>query len=408
MIKQKSQTKAEIPAKPEEVSLNKSQSLNPKSARDTKSAAKETPSTKTPKEPAKSPEPTSMEELLAQTGYQLKGWQRGTIIKGVVLVVSPRQLLLDIGGKSEAVVHEKELPYIADLTHNLKVGDTISVQVVNPENDRGQTVVSLRKTALNQRWEIMADKKQKGEVVEVVIRELTRGGVFGDYVGQKGFIPLSQVVAATTKMGDKATGRRISVKIIEVDKDANRLVFSQGPAGVSDKQRAALKLVTLGNVYVAEVTGIAPFGAFVNVKISDGVSIPGLIHISEIAWEKVDSPQTYLKIGQKVDVKAIGADPKIGKLTLSLKQLLADPWLDVTKVFSIDQTVKGKVSRVSQYGIFVSLLPGIDGLIHISKLAPGTEPKAGEEVECMIEDINPDRHKISLSLVTHAKPIGYR
>ncbi len=353
-------------------------------------------------------EPSTMEELLSQTGYQIKGVKRGEIVEGTILSISPRHLLLDIGGKGEGVVHEKEMPYITDIIRGLKVGDTISVQVVNSENDRGQVVVSLRRTAMSKRWEVLSAKLTDKEEVEVTIRELSKGGFLVDYQGLRGFIPLSQADGELVKLSDKATGRHIKVKVIEVDRDANRLVFSQRIGMVSEKQKELLKTVEIGKTYPAEITGIVPFGAFVTVKVTDEATLPGLIHISEIAWEKVENTSDYFKVGQKLDVKVIGADPKTGKLTLSIKQLLSDPWDDVTKVFSVDQTVKGKVSRLSPYGAFISLLPGIDGLVHISKMAPGEEPKVGEEVECMIEEINPERRKISLSLVSHAKPIGYR
>lgn len=352
-------------------------------------------------------EAQTMDELLTQTGYALKGWRKGDSIKAVISSVSPRHVLLDIGGKSEAVVHEKELPYVSDLLGSLKAGDTLDVHVVNPENDRGQTVVSLRKTAFAKRWEMLSEKMKAAEAIEVSIRELSKGGFLVDYMGLRGFIPLSQVQPELTKLGDRATGRRVTVKVIEIDKDLNRLVFSQIAGGISEKQNDALKKVEIGGIYKAEVTGIAPFGAFVTVKIDD-VNLPGLIHISEIAWEKVEDPNHYLKIGQTPEVKVLGADPKIGKLTLSIKQLLPDPWQDVTKVLSTDQTVKGKVTRITQYGAFISLLPGIEGLVHVSKYAPGEEPKAGQDVECLIEQIDADKRKISLSFITHSKPIGYR
>lgn len=354
-------------------------------------------------------EPTSMEELLAQTGYKLTTFKRGDIVTGTITTVTPKRLLLDIGGKSEAVVHEKEVPFISDLLAGLKVGDKISVHVVNPENDRGQTVVSLRKSAVGKRWDLLADKMKSGDPVEVMIRELSRGGFLVDYFGIRGFIPLSQAESEFVRLGDKATGRRVSVKVIELDRGANRLVLSQSSHGISsEKHKEALKKVEIGKTYKAEVTGIAPFGAFVSVKVDDEVSLPGLIHISEIAWEKVDSTNSYVKQGQTLDVKAIGADQTTGKLTLSLKQLTPDPWNDVAKMFSVETQVRGKVTRQTDYGIFVQLLPGIEGLIHISKLAPGEEPKPGEEIECTIEEIIPEKRKISLSLVTHAKPIGYR
>jgi len=353
-------------------------------------------------------EPKTMEDLLAQTGYQIKGFKRGDIITGTVLSVSAHQLLLDIGGKGEGVVHEKEMPHIIDLVKNLKIGDTISVHVVNTENDRGQVVVSLRRTAMSKRWELLAEKLKSREDVEVTIRELSKGGFLVDYQGLRGFIPMSQANQDLVKGGERSSGRRVKAKVIEADQEVNRLVFSQRPMLSAEEQKAVLSKVKIGDTYTAEATGIVPFGVFVNVTIADDLQLPGLIHISEIAWEKVENPGDYCKIGQKIDVKVIGVDEKSGKLTLSLKQLLADPWEDVTKVFSVEQVVKGTVARISPYGVFVSLLPGIDGLVHISKMAPGEEPKAGEEVECTIEEINPEKRKISLSLVSHAKPIGYR
>lgn len=391
MIKQKSQPKADRPLD-EKI---KSEASSDKTA-DKKLTSK-----------PKTAEPTTMDELFAATGYELKPMQRGHIADAKVIIATPKQVLLDLGGKSEAVVHEKELPYVVDLIGNLKPGDTITVQVVNTENDRGQTVVSLRKTALFKRWETLIEKMKQGEEVDVTVRELTRGGFLVDYLGLRGFIPLSQTESEFSKLGDRASGRRVKVKILEVDREANRLVFSQTSGGIGEKQKEALKLVEIGKTYTATVTGIAPFGAFVSVVVGD-TSLPGLVHISEIAWEKVENINDYVKAGKTMEVKAIGADPKLGKLTLSLKQLLSDPWDDVTKVFSVEQQVRGKVTRMSSFGAFVSLLPGIEGLIHISKMAPGEEPKQGDEIECTIEEINPEKRKISLSLVAHAKPIGYR
>lgn len=363
----------------------------------------------TPKKASKSTaEPTTMEELLALEGAAIKGRKRGDVVEGTVISLSGRSVLLDIGGKGEGVVHEKEIPYISDIISGLKVGDKIMVSVVNDENERGQTVVSLRRTAANKRWETLkAALDSKGEV-EVIIREQSKGGFLVDYQGLRGFIPMSQADSELNRQGDKAAGRKAKVAVIEVDKDANRLVFSQRQGVMSDKQKDLLKKVEVGKNYQADITGIVSFGAFASVKVAEGENLPGLIHISEIAWEKVENPGDYCKVGQKLEVKVIGTDQKTGKLTLSIKQLLTDPWQDVTKVLTVEQTIKGKVTRITGYGVFVSLLPGIEGLVHISKMAPGEEPKVGDDVECLIEEISPERRKISLSFVAHAKPIGYR
>ena len=144
------------------------------------------------------------------------------------------------------------------------------------------------------------------------------------------------------------------------------------------------------------------------MKFADNPQIEGLIHISEIAWEKVEDPNSYLKSGDKIKVKLIGVDAGSGKVTLSVKQLLPDPWEHVLDQFEKDTQVKGTVTRVSPIGIFVSLSPGVEGLIHVSKLTAGSEPKEGEEITCVIEDIQPEKRKISLSLALKEKPIGYR
>lgn len=353
-------------------------------------------------------EPSSMEELLAQTHYQFKNLKRGNIVDGTILSISNKQILVDIGGKGEGTVHEKEMPYVHDIVANLKVGDKLAVQIVNDENERGQVVVSLRKTAMSKRWELLDQAVKDKTELEVIIKELGKGGFLVDYQGLRGFIPLSQSEPELVKLADKAANRRIKVVVIEVDRDSNRLVFSQRQGVTTEKQKELLKKIEIGKTYPAEITGIVAFGAFATVKISDTDQLPGLIHISEIAWEKVDNPADYCKVGQKLEIKVIGTDPKSGKLTLSLKQLLNDPWQDVTKVLSVEQLIKGKVSRVSPYGVFVSLLPGIEGLIHISKIPSNVSPKVADEIECMIEEINADRRKISLSITTHEKPIGYR
>ncbi len=353
-------------------------------------------------------EPQTMEDLFAQTEYKFTGWQRGQLITGTVISVSPKHVVIDIGGKSEAVIHEKEIPYVSDIVATLKPGEQIDVTVVNPENDRGQTVVSLRRTAMNRRWETLQAKVKSGDAISVTIRDFSKGGFLVDYVGMRGFIPLSQVDSELARTGEKAWGRKVQVKIIEADKATNRLVLSQLAGNMSDQQKSAITQVKVGETYKATVTGIAPFGAFVNVQVTPDGSLPGLVHISEIAWEKVENVTDYLKNGQTLELKVVGVDTKLGKLTLSLKQLTPDPWSDLAKMLSVEQIVKGKVTRTTDYGVFVQFLPGIEGLIHISKLTPGQEPKAGEEVECTVEEIIPEKRKVSLSLITHAKPIGYR
>ena len=357
---------------------------------------------------------STMEELLQKTGYTLKGLKKGDTVTATITRISSREIALDTGSKTEGVVMDKEIENYRDMLSKLKVGDVVVAQVIVPENDRGQSVLSIRKSLLEKRWTALSDAQKSGESVEVVLRDLVRGGVLVDYGGVRGYIPMSQLDASLAKQLDKMTGRRIKVKVIEVDAATNRLVFSQlalTEEATLAKQKELLDVIPVDSTVESTITGVAPFGAFAKFSVEKEVEkhdVEGLIHISEIAWEKVDDPNQYLKAGDAIKVKVIVVDEKTGKVTLSVKQLLPDPWEHVLDMFEKDSQVKGKVTRVSPYGIFVELAPGVEGLIHISKVTPGAEPKVGEEITCLVEDVKPDARKISLSMALTEKPIGYR
>lgn len=359
-------------------------------------------------------QPQTMEELLAITGYQLKGLKKGDVIEGTIRRVSPKEITVDIGRKTECVVIDRELETYKEVLMALKPGDTVICQVIVEENDRGNPVVSLRRNIFEKRWTELVQKQKSGETIEVLFKEPVRGGILVDYGGIRGYIPQSQLDSQSSKQLDKLSGRRTTVKVVEVDQATNRLVFSQRQAVEGEalaKQKEILALVPVGETVQSTITGVVPFGAFAKFTVTkEGEShdVEGLIHISEIAWEKVDDPNAYLKVGDALKVKVVGVDEQTGKLTLSLKQLLPDPWEHVLDMFEKDSVVKGTVSRVTPFGVFVSLSPGIEGLIHISKLAPGAEPKNGEEITCTIEDIKPDQRKVSLSMTLTEKPVGYR
>lgn len=379
-----------------------------------KKEASSSPKLKTLSLKSSAKQPQTMEELLSLTGYSLKGVKKGDVVTGKITRVSAKEIAVDIGGKTEGVVIDRELENYRDALMALKPGDTVVTQVIVAENDRGQSVLSLRRSIFEKRWGELAEKQKSGEAVEVVLKEPVRGGVLVDFGGLRGYIPQSQLESALARQLDKVTNRKIQVKVVEVDRETNRLVFSQRQAAEGEtlaKQKELFDALTVGDTLPATISGVVPFGAFAKLKVTkDAVEheVEGLIHISEIAWEKVDDPNKYLKVGDTLKVKVISADPATGKLTLSLKQLLPDPWDHVLDMFEKDSTVRGTVSRVSPYGIFVTLSSGIEGLIHISKMAPGEEPKVGDEITCMVEDVKPDQRKISLSMALKEKPIGYR
>jgi small subunit ribosomal protein S1 len=365
--------------------------------------------TKTPSKGA-----STMEELLAKSGYDLKGLKKGDVVTGTITRISAREIALDTGSKTEGIVMDKELETYRDMLSKLKVGDVVTAQVIVAENDRGQSVLSIRKSLLEKRWTQLSEAQKNSESVEIVLRDPVRGGVLVDYGGIRGYIPLSQLDGTLSKQLDKASGRRIKAKVIEVDAATNRLVFSQraiAEEAVLAKQKEILDVITVDKTVEATITGVAPFGAFAKFSVEkDGAKheVEGRVHISEIAWEKVDDPNQYLKAGDTLKLKVVGVDTTTGKITLSVKQLLPDPWEHVLDMFEKDSQVKGTVTRTTPYGIFVELAPGVEGLIHISKVTPGTEPQQGEEITCLVEDVKPDQRKISLSMALTEKPMGYR
>jgi small subunit ribosomal protein S1 len=361
-----------------------------------------------------SSEPETMEELLSQTGYKLRGLKRGDNVSGVVMDISGHEVRLDIGAKTEGVIGGKEFEMAREVISGLKVGDSVTAFVTQAENDLGQILLSLRRAGLNQKWRLLEEKKNKNEPVSVLGVEVNRGGLLVDCEGLRGFIPASQIDPSREKGASELVGGKVNVLILEIDQTKNRLILSEKAltGGTISKAKAeALAKIKIGETYSGTVSGVVPFGVFVTVEIADDqkqVSADGLVHISEIAWEKVTSPSDYFKVGQNVRVMVLGREEKSGKLNLSIKQLTPNPWVKLAEKYSKDQVVSGKVIRIAQFGAFIELEPGLMGLIHISKIPSNKELKTGEMVECSIEAIDAGQKRISLAPVLTEKPLGYK
>ncbi|KKS97724.1 MAG: hydroxymethylbutenyl pyrophosphate reductase, small subunit ribosomal protein S1, 4-hydroxy-3-methylbut-2-enyl diphosphate reductase [Candidatus Gottesmanbacteria bacterium GW2011_GWA2_43_14] len=350
--------------------------------------------------------PQTMEELLAVSGISTFSMKKGDTVKGTIVSTSPKEILVDIGKKSFGIVAEWELDQVRDYVQNLKSGDKVVAQVVNPENEYGYTVLSLRKASMETRWQVLAGIKETGEDIEVTGLETAKGGILVDWQGLRGFVPSTQLETQFATSPMQLLNRKIKVKVIELDQAINRLVLSQKASvlGVTPSaQREKLKKIKPDDVLKGNVSGIAPFGVFVDV---DGIE--GLVHISEVAWEKVENLTDLYKVGNEVEVVVLDVNENEGKLNLSLKRLTPDPWKNILDRYPIEAGVSGKVVRSAPYGIFVQLEPGIEGLLHISKINPGEEPAIGDKVECMVEKIDTIKRKISLTLVPKEKPVGYR
>jgi len=352
----------------------------------------------------KKQQPQTMDELLAQTGYNLHGLKKGEFLTGTIAEKKGSTLYIDIGFKNEGIVTGKELVRVKDFVDQLDIGDQIEVQVRVPENERGQTLLSLRKAASNSAWAFFEEKlKTEGEVV-VYGREESHGGlVVIAAFGLLGFIPGSQIGEQYQQSPDNMVSKSVKVKVLEVDREKNRLVFSERlisePEAVK-KEEKIIKAVKKGQAFEAKVIRVEPFGLFVQVELDKQV-LDGLVHISEISWEKIDNLPEIYKIGDETKVVLINKND--GRLQFSIKRLQKDPWSDIAKKYPLEKEINGEVVRIAGFGALVRLEPGIEGLVHVSKISPGAKLELGQKVGCYVESLDVENRRLSLGLVMTGK-----
>ncbi len=373
---------------------------------------------KTVKKKTKISEPKSMAELLAQAGpNSLRVFKKGDKVEGTITLINRKIILVDIGAKTEGVIPEKEVKLSYDFIKNLNVGDRIQAYVVREENEKGQLLLSIRRAIIEHKWQKMRQYFETGESFEVVGQELVKGGLLVKAMDLQGFIPASQFSARWAGHYYKLVDKKIKVKVIEVKQEINRLVLSEKlvtEAPLESEKKEILEKLDIKKVYSGVITGIVPFGAFVKVKAKEGKTkeedlyLDGLIHISEIAWEKVDKIEDYIKVGQEIKVKIISVDKNSGKLQISIKRLTGDPWQDLEKEFPVNTIVKGKVKKIEAFGAFINIKPGVDALLHISKIPADVQLKENQEVQCYIESIDPVHRRLSVGLALAKTTVPYK
>jgi len=363
------------------------------------------PKKATTKSTAKKAQPSNMEELLKQVG-KLPRVRKGDIIDGKIIAVSKKEMLFDIGWKTNAILISPETKELPTFMPYLKIGQTLPVRIVNVEAKAGFPVISLQNFFEKGKWQILEDHATKEELIKVSVLGSGKGGLFIEVMGIRGVIPKIQLTPDFLQRPDKLFNKKVEVKILEVDRAKNRLVVSQKAAalGITHKKLdKTFKKIKEGETYKARIIGFSDFGIFCEI---DGIE--GLVHISEISWKKVANPREYAKEGDLVDVMVLQKNERDYKLTLSLKRLQKDPWDEIEEKYPKDKEVVGQVVRKEPYGFFVVLEPGIEGLIHNSKITPELDIKVGKEIHTYVERVDKKRRKMSLVPVSTEKPLLYR
>lgn len=344
----------------------------------------------------------TMDELLAseQVGQLIAG----EAVEGKVLSVRKHELWVDLGPYGVGLVPRREIGAM----RALKEGDSVTASVVDPELEDGYALLSLRKAAKDRGWDEVKRIFDAGETIEVTAYDANRGGLLVELEGIRGFMPVSQLsaehyprVAGADKDEilqrlNSLINKPIKVRILDADRKANKLIFSEKEA-IKEGLAERFEKLKVGDTIKGVVTGIVDFGAFVNV---DGIE--GLIHISEISWERVNNPGDYVKVGDTVEAKIIAIDKD--RLSLSLKQLQEDPWAKEVEKFKKGDEVEGTVTRITPFGAFIQLSPAVEALVHVTELGGGDDAdpekifNLNEKKAFKILDIDKESRKISLSL----------
>ena len=371
------------------------------------------------KEPSRAGDPQrpatqTMEALLAQYGASVRRLSLGDKVKGVITAKLPGRVVVDIGGKSEGIIAEKAYKEAESLIKNLKVGDEIQAQVIVSETPDGYTILSLRQATADASWTKLQDSREKGTPISVEGISVTNAGVMVDVSGLTGFIPKSQLGKLAAKNPQALIARRFEAVVIDTDRPSNKVVLSEKEVSEKDELelvREAIKSVKESDTYEGEVTSVYDFGCFVKVNVplkgeKEEVELEGLVHISELSWDKVGRAEDAFKAGDEVKVKVIGKTN--GKLAFSIRQTQEDPWDKIEDKYKKESRVKGKISKLTDFGVFVQLEPGIEGLVHLTKIPPGKSLAKGDSVNVYVEEIDPKEKRISLGLVLTEKPVGYK
>lgn len=353
----------------------------------------------------------NMAELLASA--EVSPLQKNDTVEGAIISLDKHEVWLDLGVQGTGLVVGRELE---QATKDLAIGDTLSASVIETESPEGYPILSLRKVAREKGWVVLEERFKNKESFGIVPFDANKGGMLIEVEGVRGFLPVSQLSSENyprvtgadkdeilQRLG-QLVGRTLMVRILDLDRSQNKLIVSEKEAQ-REFTEGKISNLKVGDKVKGIVTGVVDFGVFVNV---DGVE--GLVHISEIAWDRVYNPSKYVKIGQEIDAVIIAIDQD--KLSLSMKQLSDDPWAKEVSKLKEGTEVDGTITRITPFGAFVQVSPVVEALVHISELSdehvadPNNLVKVGDKLKFRIISIDQEQHKLSLSLKKDSKSVS--
>ena len=364
-----------------------------------------------------------MDKLLEENPIKIP--QVGDVLEGVVIDISSNSLLLDLGGLGTGIVLGKE---IKDglVSEKIKKGDIVSATLTDLENEDGYIELSIREASYERAWIDLEEKRDGMQIISTKVMDANKGGLMVEINGITGFVPVSQLSSEhypRVEDGDKnkilellkkLVGKEIFVRILDADRQAEKLIVSERAAS-SEKEKEVISQLQVGDIIEGEVSGVVDFGAFIKFlppakaeSEREGDKLEGLVHISELAWQLIDDPREIIKTGEKVKAQIIGIDDT--RISLSMKSLAKDPWLEIAEKYSIGDVVEGKVDKINPFGAFVYLDKNIHGLAHVSEFQevyPGRKMneilRAGEVYKWKILSIEPRDHRMGLMFVREDK-----
>jgi len=345
-------------------------------------------------------ESQAFEQMLGESLMTLKN---GDVVKGTIVHVTPTEVVVDLGFKSDGIISKSE--FITDsaaiLTEVAKVGDVVEVFVVRVNDGDGNVVVSKRKVDSQLNYRTLEQAFHDKTVLSGKITDLVKGGLIANILGCRAFVPASQISGRFEQNLETFKGKEFNFNIIEFDRAKKRIVAGRKELAVKEVEERRTEIfgsIEVGKTVTGTVSRLVDFGAFIDLG-----GVDGLIHVSECSWKRVRKPSDVLSIGDSVTATVIQVDPEKGKISLSLKDVASNPWNGITDRYPIGEIVEGTIARLASFGAFVTLEEGIDGLVHISQIAdrhivkPDEELTVGQTIQVRVMEIDLDNHKISLS-----------